>query len=312
MFLSRTLYLPGGQILNIKKWKGWYRFRTDKDNNEAFSFICCGDAHNNNLEHWSRTVRASYEHFSDENFMLHTGDLALSNRGDYTWVDWFAAGGWVHATLPSVPAPGNSDHFRLQAEQIDQRMTFPQWQANFSLPQNGPEKLSDYICYIGYRTTRFISFYSNFMSIRDNRELLVDPDTQMTFDIMEVQTLWHKEVLENNSQQWTVVYYHQPMFTACEVRHNYEFHNQWRELFKEYKAGSKSRPLDRTNEALNWADIAGENMQLYQNIRIDGETLTYTAWLATGKLFDKFRITKAEPWNMFQDLKPGHELEFEW
>jgi acid phosphatase type 7 len=334
----------GGQ-----NWSEWHRFKTENDADEPFSFIYFGDAQNNILEHWSRTFRATYAHFSDASFMLHTGDLALSSGGDYTWGDWFAAGGWVHATLPSVPAPGNSDHFRLDTEHIDQRMTFPQWRANFTLPQNGPEKLSDYTYYIDYSNTRFIALYSNFMSVRDDREILLDPDTQMTFEIMEEQTEWLKVVLENNPKEWTVVFYHHPMFTAREDRHNHELQNQWRDLFKEYKvdlvlqghdhaysrgrdpilkeelgdditgpvytisnAGSKSRELDRTHEALDWADIAGENIQLYQNIEIDGRILTYTAWLATGELFDKFKITKDEPWNRFEDLRPGHELEYKW
>jgi len=332
-----------------QNWSEWHRFKTESDNNEPFNFIYFGDAQNNILEHWSRTFRATYAHFPDASFMMHAGDLALSSGGDYTWGDWFAAGGWVHATLPSIPSPGNSDHFRLDTEEIDQRLTFPQWRANFTLPQNGPEKLSDYTYYIDYKNARLISLYSNFMSIQDDREILLDPDTQMTFEIMEEQTAWLRDVLENNPQQWTVIIYHHPMFTAREDRHNYELQNQWRDLFNEFKvdlvlqghdhaysrgrdpelreelgdditgpvytisnAGSKSRELDRTGEALDWVDIAGENMQFYQNIEIDGGTLTYTSWLVTGELFDKFRIHKDDPWNRFEDLKPDHPMEYDF
>jgi acid phosphatase type 7 len=330
-------------------WSEWHRFRTDKAGDDPFSFIYFGDAQNNIYEHWSRTFRASFAHFSEASFMMHAGDLTLSSGGDHTWGDWFVAGGWVHATLPSIPSPGNSDHFRLDTEEIDQRLAFPQWRANFTLPKNGPEKLSEYTYYVDYRNARLISLYSNFESIRDDREILLDPDTKMTLEIMEEQTEWLRDVLENNPQEWTVIIYHHPMFTAREERHNFRLQEQWRELFKEYKvdlvlqghdhaysrgrdpilkaelgddvtgpvytisnAGSKSRELDRTHEALDWADIAGENLQLYQNIKIDGDVLTYTAWLATGELFDKFRITKDSPWNRFEDLKPGHPLEFDF
>jgi acid phosphatase type 7 len=332
-----------------QNWSEWHRFTTDTGGDEPFSFIYFGDAQNNIIEHWSRTIRASYTHFPEASFMMHAGDLTLSSGGDYTWGDWHAAGGWIHATRPSIPSPGNSDHYRLDNEEMDQRMVFPQWRANFTLPQNGPEKLSEFTYYVDYRNTRFISLYSNFESIRDDREILLDPDTFMTHEIMEEQTAWLRNVLENNPQQWTVIIYHHPMFTAREERHNHTLQDQWRELFKEFKvdlvlqghdhaysrgrdpilkkelgdeytgpvytisnAGAKSRPLDRTHEALDWADIAGENIQLYQNIEIDGATLTYTSWLSTGELFDKFRITKDEPWNRFEDLKPGHPLEFDF
>jgi acid phosphatase type 7 len=192
--------------------------------------------------------------------------------------------------------------------------------------------------------------YSNFESVRDDREILIDLNTKVTDEIVEGQTKWLRNVLENNPQQWTIIVYHHPMFTGREDRYNYKLQDQWRELFREYEvdlvlqghdhaygrgrdpamkeklgedhtgpvytisvAGSKMRPLDRTGEALDWADITGENVQLYQSIEVDGGILTYSAWLATGELFDRFRIVKDEqPFNRFEDLKPGHPFEFEW
>lgn len=328
-------------------WSEWHRFETDSGGEEPFGFVYLGDAQNNILEHWSRTIRASYSHFPEAKFMVHTGDLVLSSGGDYTWGNWHEAGGWIHATRPSIPTPGNSDHFRLDTEGTDQRMVFPQWRANFTLPENGPEELSEYAYYIDYRNIRVISLYSNFESIRSDREILLDRETRMTYDIMEKQTEWLRGILETNPQQWTIVIYHHPMFTGREERHNHELQNQWRDLFIEHKvdlvlqghdhtygrgrdpvlkeelgdertgpvytisnAGAKSRPLDRTGEAHDWADILGENIQLYQYIEVNGGSLTYSAFLANGELFDRFRLYKEDPWNRFEELKPGHELEW--
>ena len=36
----------------------------------------------------------------------------------------------------------------------------------------------------------------------------------------------------------------------------------------------------------------GGNMQLYQVIRIDGDSLVYEAFTAEGKLFDRFSLVK--------------------
>lgn len=331
-------------------WSEWHRFRTEKEENEPFSFIYLGDAQNNTYEYWPSAVRASYSHFPEAKFAMHAGDLALSSGGDHIWGDWFEAGGWIHATRPNFPSPGNSDHIRLATEEIDQRMVYPQWRTQFTLPQNGPKALRDYAYYMDYQNARFISLYSNFQSVRDGREILLDPDTKVTDEIVDEQTAWLKRVLEESDQEWNIVMFHHPVFTAREDRHNERLRDEWRDLFYELgvdlvlqghdhaysrgrdpelsaelgnsrtgpvytisNSGGKSRPLDRTGEALDWADIAAENLQFYQHIEIDGDTLTYSSYIMNGELFDRFRLIQDDDdHNMFEELKPGHSLEYQW
>lgn len=345
---------PGTSYLyrvgNGEHWSEWHRFRTESEANESFSFIYLGDAQNNTFEYWPAAVRASYSHFPKAKFAIHAGDLALSSGGDHIWGNWFEAGGWIHATRPNLPSPGNSDHIRLATEEVDQRMVYPQWRAQFTLPQNGPDALRDYTYYMDYQNARFISLYSNFQSVRDGREILLDPDTKVTDEIMEEQTEWLKDVLEKSEQDWNIVVFHHPVFTAREDRHNERLSAQWRDVFTEMgvdlvlqghdhaysrgrdpelranlddsrtgpiytisNAGGKSRPLDRTGEALDWADIAAENVQLYQHIEIDGNTLIYSSYIMNGELFDRFRLVQDDnDHNLFEELKPGHSFEYQW
>ena len=48
-----------------------------------------------------------------------------------------------------------------------------------------------------------------------------------------------------------------------------------------------------------------ENTQLYQVIGIDGDTLTYRSYSATGKLFDGFQLKKSDEGNELVEMGQG-------
>jgi hypothetical protein len=43
-----------------------------------------------------------------------------------------------------------------------------------------------------------------------------------------------------------------------------------------------------------WSDRVGTQNQLYQHIRIEGDTLEFASYTITGKLYDSFKLVKQE------------------
>lgn len=59
-------------------WSEWFHARTAAESGPV-RFIYMGDAQNDILSHWSRTVRAAFQAAPDADFILHAGDLV--NKG---------------------------------------------------------------------------------------------------------------------------------------------------------------------------------------------------------------------------------------
>jgi len=92
------------------RWSEWFHARTAADTPEPMSFIYFGDAQNNLRSHWSRAIRAAYQHAPDARFMIHAGDLVNNAHRNIEWGQWHQAGGFIQAMLPSVPVPGNHEY----------------------------------------------------------------------------------------------------------------------------------------------------------------------------------------------------------
>jgi hypothetical protein len=54
-------------------------------------------------------------------------------------------------------------------------------------------------------------------------------------------------------------------------------------------AGPKMYKIDVTPR---WMDVFAENTQLFQIISVDHDQLTYTAYKASGEVFDSFKLKK--------------------
>lgn len=119
-------------------WSEWFQFRTASQKPEPFSFIYLGDAQNNVRSLWSRTLRASYGAAPEARFVIHSGDLVNRAHRDSEWGEWFEAGGWLHATVPAIPVPGNHEYggfeivrdtlsisATLSGSEMDGAITFP-------------------------------------------------------------------------------------------------------------------------------------------------------------------------------------------
>jgi len=282
-------------------WSEWFQFKTASTEPEPFSFIYFGDGQNNLLSMWSRVVRSAFSDAPKARFLIHAGDLVNSGNNDTQWGEWFLAGGWINAMIPSIPTPGNHDYPR---NTIGKRSLSRLWQSHFTLPDHSITGLEETVYSIDFQGARIISLNSN--------------------EKIKEQALWLDTLLANNPNSWTVITFHHPIYSSSRGRDNKKLRELWQPIFDKYhvdlvlqghdhtyargknlplgvnkkeKKGpvyvvSVSGPKMYTLTENRWMDRAAEDTQLYQIITIDGNRLSYEAKTATGELYDSFEIIK--------------------
>ena len=102
-------------------WSEWHQFRTATKEARPFSFVYFGDAQNDIKTHWSRVFREAFRDAPRAAFALHAGDLINRANRDAEWGEWFGAPGWVNATIPVIPTPGNHEYFNEGAGPENER-----------------------------------------------------------------------------------------------------------------------------------------------------------------------------------------------
>ena len=86
-------------------WSEWLQFDTAPAHPGRFQFVHFGDAQNDILSMWSRVVREAGRHAPRAQLMIHSGDLVNAGENDAQWGEWFRAGSFLHAQIPSLPIP---------------------------------------------------------------------------------------------------------------------------------------------------------------------------------------------------------------
>ena len=285
-------------------WSEWFHFRTASRDPEPFSFIYLGDAHNDIKSLWSRTIRQAFSQAPGARFVIHAGDLITTANADAEWGDWFYASGWIFGMLPSIPTPGNHEYFRSRTLT---RKISTHWRPQFTLPEHGPEGLEETVYFIDYQGARVVVLNSN-EKIRD-------------------QVAWLEEALRHNPHPWTILTFHHPVFSAARGRDNEELRKAWMPIFDRYRVDlvlqghdhtygrtrnvregisvrndesgtvyvvSVSGPKMYENSGHPLMQRIGEDIQLYQIIAVDNDTLSYRSYTVTGELYDAFELIKQE------------------
>lgn len=314
------LYRVGDPVQD--SWSEWIEFTTAADTDEPFEFIFLGDAQNDIEEHWTRVVERAYQHSTDIDLMVHPGDLVDFGDRDHEWGEWTQAVARNGAQVPTLAAPGNHEYFREDGS----RELSDYWRAQFANPDNGPTGHEDYdntVYSVDHQGVRFISLNSAYREAEPG-----DPAAQQQF--LDGQADWLEDQLSDNPNDWTVVFFHHPTYSTGEGRDNSLSRNTWRPLLEEndvdlvlsghdhtYGRGftnpdGKRRPLidgpvyvnsvsgPKMYEVSgdNWTDNGaevrklGQNVQLYQHVSVDGDTLTFDTYTATGDRFDGFQLIK--------------------
>ena len=299
----------------------WAHFVTADEEDETLSFIYFGDAQNDIKSLWSRAVRGAFQQMPKADFMLHAGDLVNKPNNDHEWGEWFEAGGWIYQMIPSIATPGNHEYWE---DDEDNAFLSLNWRPTFTLPENGPEGDEEATYFIDYKNVRLISINS--------------PGFLAYEEVAEAQVSWLEEVLKSNTQKWTVLTMHHPIYSTAWGRDNDELRKAIQPLLEKYGVdlvlqghdhsygrGTNLPIGDSKNVTLGgpiyvvsvsgpkmypvgleeWMYRAGSNVQLYQLINIDGDTLRYEAYTVDNVLYDAFELYRVEDGaTQFSDLAP--------
>lgn len=281
----------------------WFEFSQPSNDNSNFSFVYFGDPQTDIKAQWSRVVRKAYNTVPDCSFMLYGGDIINRAGRDIEWYEWFEAGAYIFASVPQVLTPGNHDYDDLQID--------PHWKYQFTQPGNGPKEVKGTCFFIDYNNLKIISIDSATESELENENGAA----------LKNQKLWLDSVLTANTKQWVVVTTHLPFYSTSPKRDNPHIRKHFQPILEKhgvdmvltghdhsYGRGvfsdspdikssivyvvSVSGPKQYEPGTKEWMQFKGGNLQLFQEIEIDGNKLNFKAYTAEGVLFDQFSIEK--------------------
>ncbi len=318
-------------------WSEWVQFRTASSEPAPFAFLYFGDAQEAGRVHFSRVIRQAALDAPDARFMVHAGDLVNRGEYDYEWGDWHSAGSWLNGMIPSIPVVGNHEMTWRQWEETGIRDITPHWRRQFTLPEHGPESLTEEVYYVDFQGVRIIALNSTDADSDNTTIDANDPNFQERQ--VRLQAAWLEKVLQDNPNRWTILTMHHQVF-SLRARERKRILAHWKPLIDKYKvdlvlqghehsygrmrvapgtmapigvvkdaargsrlfsaqsgtvyvtsvAGPKMYALEDT--VVDIVPKAGEGLQLYQVIRVDGDRIRYESKTADGRVYDKFELVK--------------------
>lgn len=305
-------YRVGGDSV----WSEWNQFTTASSTPAPFTFVYMGDPQNDIIEYCSHVFREAYKTVPNASFWLFTGDMTTEPT-DKLADELFGAASFIWRTTPVIMAPGNHDCKLEMADgknvldkngwKKQTKIVAPIWREEFTLPENGIAGMEENSYYLDYQNVRFIIINSN--------------------DKLAEQAQWMEKLLSDNPCKWSVVAFHHPIYSAGKDRDEHATRDAFLPLFDKYHVdlvltghdhayarSYKLRDGKRVGDAEQgtvyvvsvsgpkgygfsprYADLmakTGEHISLFQGITIDGGTLTYKSYTATGALYDSFELKK--------------------
>ena len=238
-------------------------------------------------------------------FQITTARTDMSEPSNLEWGEWFHAGSFIHATVPSVMTPGNHEYRDGVLTSL--------WRPQFTLPENGPiEELKETCFVIDYQDMKLISIDSEGF------------DESMEARVAQVK--WLDSVLQSNTKKWITITTHYPVYSTKEGRDNWELREAIKPLIDKYGvdlvlqghdhtyargfpenegkgltvvkdagtvyAVSVSGPKMYESEDQEWMVRRGEYTQLFQIITVSENTIAYGAYTPIGTLYDAFEVIK--------------------
>lgn len=296
-------------------WSEWIHFRTAKSGYAPTQFVYFGDAQNEVLEHWSRVIRMAYQTAPDASFVVHAGDLINRAHRDYEWAQWFKAGGFIHSQWTAIPVVGNHE-FSAVATGQKRRLSI-QWRPQFTLPveENLDPLLHETVYTVDYQDIRIIVLNSN--DQLEAQTEYVEEQLKNSTAKWNILTCHHsifspakgrnfqfardhwKPILDKynvdlvlNGHDHTYARGHVPMRNADQ-----DDSGNLGTIYVTSVSGPKQYSVDdKQMEAYSvdgyQRDMIGEQIQFYQVITVDNETLSYVAYTALGDEYDRAVIKK--------------------
>ncbi|MFA7418392.1 MAG: metallophosphoesterase family protein [Melioribacteraceae bacterium] len=288
-------------------WSEWSQFRTAKKENAPFSFVYMGDPQNDIKSYCTRVFREAYKKSPDSNFWLFVGDLISTPQYDSLWNDLFYSFSFMPTTIPFALLPGNHEYPTIKRGEEKKKEFTPYWRVHFTLPENGIKGLEETSYYFDYQGTRFIMLNGN--------------------EKINEQAIWLEQLLANNTNKWTVVSMHQPLYSTGLERDGKQYRDVFLNLYDKYgvdlvlqghdhnyarsyklyngnivgkkdkgtiyvNSVSGTKYYELNSKHLGLMEKKGGKVQLYQVISVDGNNLSFKSYTVTGTLYDSFVITK--------------------
>lgn len=309
----------------------WHQFRTAAAATLPFRFIYMGDTQNRILDIGSISWRRALLQAGNPQLMLHAGDLVAS-RDDMThddeWGEWTAAGGWALASVPQIPAAGNHEYVDvIKPDGSEQRRLGAHWPVMFNLPNNGAEAAPLTTYTLDYQGVRFV---------------VLDGTAALDLGALDGQTAWLDAQLAAAPGPWTIVLFHQPIFTCARPGDTPVLKAAWKPVFEKHKvdlvlqghdhcygrltseagrsAGIEARAGGGSQGPVYMVSVAGakmyglndradtqpdrvaEDTSLFQVIDVAPDRLSLRAYLNTGVLYDGFDLVKKAGGNRLEEL----------
>jgi hypothetical protein len=255
-----------------------YSFYTKFDYNKTIRFISYGDTRGI-WDNWKNaSIVAKKIEQEKPSFVLHTGDLV--NNGKYVeqWIDFFSISSFInnHTLYPTL---GNHENFGDSYFKYFLKSKSKTW---YSF-NNGP--------------IHFISLDSNFRN-----------------SIKISQLFWLIKDLRNNTQPFTIVFFHHPPYSSGNHGSTYYLRLIWGVIFEHYNidivfnghdhcyergkvksvnyivTGGGGAPLYETGN--KWWTVHSEKSYHYCLIICNQEELSFKAIKPDGTIIDSFTIKK--------------------
>lgn len=297
------VYRVGGDSV----WSEWNQVSTAKVEAAPFDFVFLGDPQYEVKNLVARLFRSALLKAPAAKFWLFTGDLLDLPQYDRLWEEWFSSTGFIHSVMPSIIAPGSHEYALKTGNTVQWDVFSPTWKAHFTLPDNGPKGLEGRVYFIDYQGARFI---------------VLDAQYQL-----EEQTKWLDGVLANNSNRWTILAFHEPVFSIAKDRDEHNTRDAFMSLIDKYSVDLVLTGHDHgyaRSKKLRDAKVVGEGergtvyvvsvcgpqgyshnpkydrlmaktgtyVQLFQVISLSNNALKYKSYRVTGKLYDSFELKK--------------------
>jgi hypothetical protein len=296
-----TLY--AWRVQGARTWSRWRQMRRAAPAGAPLAFLYIGDTQNKNASLTTRVMHEVLRRAPDAHLALFAGDLVSEAVDDDEWGEWFDATGALSPTMLFAPAPGNHEFFEeFEDTPQERRVLGAQWSAHFALPGNGAPGAEPTSYWFDYQGIRFA---------------VLDGTSVLDLDAGPAQARWLDGVLAANPHRWSIVLIHQPFHSPRADRDNVALREHLQPVIEKRRvdlvlqghdhvygrrsgdagatpvyvvsvAGAKQYRL--SDGARRSMSPVGEDTQLFQVLRLDGDRLRYEARTATGRLYDAFSL----------------------
>lgn len=295
--------IPGNiykyRVGNSPQWSAWHTYK-HQHFTDTIGLLYFGDTQNGIYNHAAKIYKQAIRKFDRAKFAVYIGDLINHANNDYEWTEWHTATDDVNTSMPVIATPGNHEYLKDLNGRKVQLSAY--WTSTFPFSYTwdaGP-------FYLDFGFVRFIVLNSN--------------------EKLDEQGRWLDSVLNETTQDWTVLVWHHPVFSGARNRVNKGLQENWLPVIEKYRdkiglvlqghdhtyarGGLPERNKSRTHpsypvftvtvtgnkfydlETQPWMDVAVPNVSSYQYIEITKDKIVYKAYSETDHLLDEFEIRK--------------------